>query len=398
MSFLTALFRRKKKEQTVPEESSYEVDEILQSLNEVKEKDFLEEEESRDKYVRSLVEKMRDASQNLDELSAEYNLVTGYLTDMEEIEALPESERKLIDEYAGKIARLDRERDVFQGKAAYLTEEEYRRIERMQSEVTEGIAKLKEAEKYQKVVKRDLKKLDGERRAYDYRKNEVLTGMQNMRGVTKICVISLIICFVMLAVLQFAFAMEVKIGYLILVGITAIYLTFLFVRQTDANKELERIEVSTNKLILLQNRVKIRFVNNVNLLDYLYLKYQVSSAANLEDTWNRYQKERAEREHYMKTIADLDYYQKELVNTLKRYRLRDPYIWSHQAEALVDHKEMVEIRHGLIVRRQNLRKQMDYNRENAVTAQSELKALIESHPIYAQGILSIVSEYEKALK
>lgn len=398
MSFLTALFRRKKKEQTVPEESSYEVDEILQSLNEVKEKDFLEEEESRDKYVRSLVEKMRDASQNLDELSAEYNLVTGYLTDMEEIEALPESERKLIDEYAGKIARLDRERDVFQGKAAYLTEEEYRRIERMQSEVTEGIAKLKEAEKYQKVVKRDLKKLDGERRAYDYRKNEVLTGMQNMRGVTKICVISLIICFIMLAVLQFAFAMEVKIGYLILVGITAIYLTFLFVRQTDANKELERIEVSTNKLILLQNRVKIRFVNNVNLLDYLYLKYQVSSAANLEDTWNRYQKERAEREHYMKTIADLDYYQKELVNTLKRYRLRDPYIWSHQAEALVDHKEMVEIRHGLIVRRQNLRKQMDYNRENAVTAQSELKALIESHPIYAQGILSIVSEYEKALK
>lgn len=398
MSFLTALFRRKKKEQTVPEESSYEVDEILQSLNEVKEKDFLEEEESRDKYVRSLVEKMRDASQNLDELSAEYNLVTGYLTDMEEIEALPESERKLIDDYAGKIARLDRERDIFQGKAAYLTEEEYRRIERMQSEVTEGIAKLKEAEKYQKVVKRDLKKLDGERRAYDYRKNEVLTGMQNMRGVTKICFISLVICFIMLAVLQFAFAMEVKIGYLILVGITAIYLTFLFVRQTDANKELERIEVSTNKLILLQNRVKIRFVNNVNLLDYLYLKYQVSSAANLEDTWNRYQKERAEREHYMKTIADLDYYQKELVNTLKHYRLRDPYIWSHQAEALVDHKEMVEIRHGLIVRRQNLRKQMDYNRENAVTAQSELKALIESHPIYAQGILSIVSEYEKALK
>ena len=74
----------------------------------------------------------------------------------------------------------------------------------------------------------------------------------------------------------------------------------------------------------------------------------MSSAANLEDTWNRYQKERAEREHYMKTIADLDYYQKELVNTLKRYRLRDPYIWSHQAEALVDHKEMVEIRHGLM--------------------------------------------------
>ena len=50
-------------------------------------------------------------------------------------------------------------------------------------------------------------------------------------------------------------------------------------------------------------------------------------------------------------------------------------------------KEMVEIRHGLIIRRQSLRKRMDYNREMIIErAQAEIKALEENYPQYAQEI------------
>ena len=83
--------------------------------------------EEREKYVRSLVAQMKDASRQIDELSNEYNLVTGYLTDMEELEALPESEHRLVVDYATKICRLDQDRDQFQGKPAYLPEEDYKR-------------------------------------------------------------------------------------------------------------------------------------------------------------------------------------------------------------------------------------------------------------------------------
>ena len=48
---------------------------------------------------------------------------------------------------------------------------------------------------------------------------------------------------------------------------------------------------------------------------------------------------------------------------------------------------MVEIRHGLIIRRQSLRKRMDYNREMIIErAQAEIKALEENYPQYAQEI------------
>ena len=41
----------------------------------------------------------------------------------------------------------------------------------------------------------------------------------------------------------------------------------------DAMNQLEKTEKGINKIILLKNTVNIRYVNNKNLLDYLYLKY-----------------------------------------------------------------------------------------------------------------------------
>ena len=71
-------------------------------------------------------------------------------------------------------------------------------------------------------------------------------------------------------------------------------------------------------------------------------------------------------------------------------------IWLHQTAAILDKKEMVEIRHNLIIRRQSLRRRMDYNKEMiAGKAQAEIKDLVETYPKYAKEILNIVGEYEK---
>ena len=48
---------------------------------------------------------------------------------------------------------------------------------------------------------------------------------------------------------------------------------------------------------------------------------------------------------------------------------------------------MVEIRHGLIIRRQSLRKRIDYNREMIVEkTKGEMKELAQSYPQYAGEI------------
>ena len=71
-------------------------------------------------------------------------------------------------------------------------------------------------------------------------------------------------------------------------------------------------------------------------------------------------------------------------------------IWLKQTEALLDKREMVEIRHKLIIQRQSLRRRIDYNREVvALNAQNEIKDLVDKYPKYAKEILNIVSEYEE---
>ncbi len=52
----------------------------------------------------------------------------------------------------------------------------------------------------------------------------------------------------------------------------------------------------------------------------------------------------------------------------------------------------MEIRHDLIVRRQALRKQMDYNTGVADTAIEEIKDIADKYPSYAQEIMIMMEQ------
>ncbi len=401
MSLFSKLFKwrkqhKKKRAESLIDDASM-LDEALKGYEPSVDQEAFEnlfDDEQREKYVRTLLDQMSEASKQMDELSCEYNLVTGYLTDMEEIEALPDKERNAITDYAKRIHRLESEKDSFQDKPCYLAEEEYRRVEKMEKVIQEGIRKISEAEEYRHVIKRDLKKLEMERNAYEYRKQELYTEQQNLKGIGIIGFVSLIICIALLFVMQFALQLDATIGYLLVACAAMIFLTVVYVKNIDMKKEHINVGKAINKLILLQNRVKIKYVNNTNLLDYLYLKYETASAKALSNLWENYLLEKEEHKKFEQTMADLDYYKKELLSVLQRIRIRDPYIWLHQSEALFNHNEMVEIRHGLITRRQQLRKQMEYNKGIATTAQQKLKDLVTAYPAFAPNVIKYMDMYE----
>lgn len=352
--------------------------------------------EQRNDYVRNCLERMADATRELENLTFEYDMVTSYLKDMEEIEALPPEESEQLKECAKRVALLQDSKADFMERPHRISDEKYQQIERMIDEVDEGYAKLTEAEEYQDRIKQDLNRLEGEKHAYLYRKNEVMRLIADTRGMAIICVVALGLCILLLLLLQFFLDMDTKAGYLVTAAAAALAITVIYVKHVDARKELHRVETGINKIILLQNKVKIRYVNNTNLLDYLYLKYGVSSAKELIDLWENYKIEREEREKFRKAELDLDYNEQELLQILKRYQIKDPAVWLHQTEAILDHKEMVEIRHNLIIRRQSLRRRMDYNKEVvAGGSQKEIRELVEKYPQYAKEIMAAVEEYEK---
>lgn len=347
-------------------------------------------------YVKDCLERMADATKELENLSYEYDMVTSYLKDMEEIEALPEEESSQLKECAMRVAELQDSKADFMERARKITDEQYYHMERIADEVEEGYEKLSEAEEYQGRIKQDLGRLDGEKHAYLYRKSEVMNLIADTRGMAIICVAALGLCVVLLLLLQFFLDMDTRAGYLLTAGAAATAITIIYIKHLDARQELRRVENGINKIILLQNKVKIRYVNNTNLLEYLQLKYGVSSAQELIDMWENYKAERKERENMRKAERDLDQNERELLQMLKCYQIKDPAIWLHQTEAILDRKEMVEIRHNLIVRRQSLRRRMDYNKEVvAGGSQQEIKTLVEKYPQYAKEVMKYVEEYEK---
>ena len=347
-------------------------------------------------YVKDCLERMADATKELENLSYEYDMVTSYLKDMEEIEALPEEESSQLKECAMRVAELQDSKADFMERARKITDEQYYHMERIADEVEEGYEKLSEAEEYQGRIKQDLGRLDGEKHAYLYRKSEVMNLIADTRGMAIICVAALGLCVVLLLLLQFFLDMDTRAGYLRTAGAAATAITVIYIKHLDARQELRRVENGINKIILLQNKVKIRYVNNTNLLEYLQLKYGVSSAQELIDMWENYKAERKERENMRKAERDLDQNERELLQMLKCYQIKDPAIWLHQTEAILDRKEMVEIRHNLIVRRQSLRRRMDYNKEVvAGGSQQEIKTLVDKYPQYAKEIMKYVEEYEK---
>ena len=349
----------------------------------------------RREYIGSCLQQMEEASRELDALEFEYNDVTSHLRDIEEIDALPPEQRAEINDCAQKIMDSLKQQDKFDRRKNRMTDDEFEHMEMLKEQAKEGAEKLLEAESFQKKIRNDLKRLDSEHEAYLYREEEIENTIENSKKLITVIAVCLVAIIIFLLILQFAFKLNVVYGYMIAILLSAVSVTSLYMKSTGALVEQKSVRKSISRLIMLQNQVKIRYVNNTNLIDYLCLKYRVMNSGELSDMYNRYLKERKEREKIEDARRNLDSNQKDLVYMLRHYRVRDPEIWIHQPQALLDHNEEVEIRHSLNVQRQSLRKRMEYNRDIvAGNAKSEIEEMARQYPEYAQEILDMVSRYE----
>lgn len=372
---------------------SEEAEDWDQAVYEREGTDFHNRQE-RIRYIENCLEQIGEAQTELDLLHGEYQLVTSYLTDIEEIEALPKEESAQLKDVATVLSTLEKERAKQLSRKTSMPESEYRAMDAQREHVEEAIEKMKDAERYRKLITGDLNKLDGERSAYQYRRAELTTMMANLKGIAMISLIALGVCFLMLAILQFVFEMDTLLGFLIAAGIAAVTITVIYIKYMDAQKEIAKVEQVGNRLILLQNKVKIRYVNNTNLLEYLYLKYGVESGAKLEKQWQLYRQERELRRQMAEIELRIAQEQERLLKILRRYQLKDPDRWIHQVDAILNPKDMVEIRHGLIVRRQSLRSQLEYNQKVAETGTSEIKEVVKLYPEYQDEITDMVTAAE----
>lgn len=354
----------------------------------------LSDEVQREKYIRSLVEQVSDASRELDRLSEEYNYVTRVLKDTDELDALPPNEKESLRKLAEELIKLEGVSQKAKKAKKLMSEGQFQAAQRFSDSMPKVYEEIKSAEEQRRLIKEDLKHLDDEKQGFIYLNKEYKNEIANSRGMLIISLFAAVVCIIMLLVLQFGFGMETRVGYIMVAFGVAIAVSAIYMKFTDAQKEQARVYRSINRIILLQNTVKIRYVNNKNLLDYLYVKYNTTSASELKKVMDLYEEEcerRAQNERNEKELSDVG---KEYKKQLQRYHLSDVDLWVHNPLAVIDKNERVEVRHAYVLNRQKLRAQMDYNRKLAKEGEKELRQLVDEYPRYSKEVVDMLNRYE----
>lgn len=348
----------------------------------------------RERYVRECCEMMTAASRDVEAQKIEYQTVTERLTDLEAIGQLPIESREEVRKRARKIFQIEEDEANYRRPVSKITEAQYREMERQEDEIPGVIEQMREREAYQDTVRRDLNLIEGEKNALIFQKKEESRKANNSKAYVVIIIVTAILALAMLLFLQFGIKMDVEVGYYVLTGLTAIFVTACGVSYRNSLTAETATDKQINRAITLQNSVKIKYVNITNLLDYMYAKYKVNNSFDLSYQWDKYQEEKEARNHSEEVALKLKDARESLHIMLRHVNVKDPSIWIYQPGALVYDEELTELRHNLIIQRQRLRKGIDFNMFNLEEAKKEIEQLVKDYPNYAREILAIVTQYE----
>ena len=100
-----------------------------------------------------------------------------------------------------------------------------------------------------------------------------------------------------------------------------------------------------------------------------------------------------EQKKMLEVTGNLTSAEADLMHILGRLGVIDTHVWIAQVKAILNPKEMVEVRHNLSVRRQKLRKQIEYNENRIEDAKNNIKNITRNNPAYAKDAMEILEKY-----
>lgn len=399
-SFWGSLFRRKEKKDVAADAAMEDINverpsALLQELERetIKvemEKVDLHNDKARVDYLERLYEGIQEAKKQCEDIKFEYGQVTSYLKDIQLIDQAPEEEKTKLLAAAQLIQELMKERKKLQKKEYKFTDGQRRAMENYEEIVEKDIQKLLEYEDFQMKIKHDMRQLSGEKNLLLADKKDIIRRQRMLKTIGKTLVALLIATGSMLAALAYCFKVDIGLPFVGAVAV-AFVIAVLILNEARKNRiDMVITEKKCNRAIFLSNRVKIKYVNNVRTLDYMYHKYQVRNATELDFVHSQYVRAKREWAKQRESSIRINECNQIVLSELRRLGLKDCDIWLGQAAALVEPKEMVEVRHDLNVRRQKLREQLDYNTGVMEECLEEMEKIRSTKPEYAVEVERIL--------
>jgi hypothetical protein len=332
-------------------------------------------------YVKDNCEAIMEYNRQIEEAKTEYQAVTSYLTDMQKIDLIPLEQRGRLNEAANNIINLTKEREKYQKQgSSFLPDRQYHIFEQYELQIPKELPRLKENEQLKLAIEQDMEHLENERMVLEEEQEEIIDKQSFLKGIAIAVSIVIVFLFFLFVILSSKNGADYIIPFCltVLMGISAAFYIVMEARKNEVGINL--VQLKQRRLITLVNKVKIKSVNNLNYLEYTYNKYMVQSFEQFKTLWEEYKRLKEEARRYQNNTDNLEFYNKELIHELKKFGISDSDIWIFQASAILDNKEMVEVRHRLNVRRQKLRERIDINIRQQEEALSEIKKIRSNDP------------------
>ncbi len=389
---------RKKKENTYEENLNLlfggEVKEAGEKL--LGEEQYTQTPDQRRQFVENHCEQIVACSKHIDDAKSEYKKVSEYLTDVQTIEGVPDDIKKDLMYYAKRIIVLENEKMGYKKYSSEVPERSMMIMNNRGKEMVNVIKTMAKDEEFCENARIDLTNLQGEKLALRYERADLIKYINLIRNIIRVGFAAFLAAMGIMIYYEFAKGKDLSIAILILAFIGTGGVTAAFMLNSKFAYRLKAAELKLNKIIGVENKIKLKYVNVRVKLDYEYNEYNVQDAYGLSKQYKYYVKAKKEQEIFEKTADNLYKSVGRYTELLKKLNLNDYSFWVSQPAAIVDPKEMTEIKHMFNERRKNLRENIEYNTKLIERSKEKIKNLTINNKEYAGEILDIISRYENA--
>ena len=342
-------------------------------------------------------EHMIELAGEMEETEREYTTVTSYLNDVEILQSLSPEEMKPIKDAAENVRTLTSKREKLLSKEKKISDADYSVMDREEDTLPDTIRRFQANEAYLDAIMHDMRYLEGEKAQWDMLSDDYRGAIRRYRTLTRVIFVSVIIgTAVMVALtLYLPERMSLMKYWIPVCAVLAIIAAGLYVKSLSDDREARQSEANKKKAIELLNKAKIKYVNTKNAIDYCKEKYHVKNAAALATLYENFQEAKRLRQKYSENNEDLNYFSEKLLKLLHQLRLYDERIWLSQAAALCDPREMVEVKHNLVVRRQKLRDQIAAHQEEIKEEREKVTEYLSTDPPEAEEVQKILWKIDR---
>ena len=350
-----------------------------------------------EEYILGRLEKLLDKIKAMNEVKDEYYEVVDYINDIDTLEELDESETSQLKRLSDQLVGLGKTQEEYVNYRSSLTPDQFNSLRASEGELDNLLRRMKENEAYYNTLRRDMGYLEGEKAELINIRDKKRKEMSRLRWLSTFLVAIFIVACVFMFVAQYGFDTNIRIPFLIAAVCVAIIGVGVLIRMQIDQREVTRTEKNLNYAIELLNKVKLKYVNIRNALDYTAEKLDVGNSYELEYAMDEYFEMLKREQSFEQVKQDISYYEALFERKLGNFHLKNRNSWLLKPEVFSDDTKLLLLKQELYKREEKLKKELKNRIKSIKESRDEMTRLLRRQPSISKEIVDILDSLDELL-